>query len=221
LLLNVLPHSIAERLKGRPEVAAENFTEVIADRYAQVTVLFADIVEFTKFAEGVSAEAVVEVLNDIFTRFDGIADKYGLEKIKTIGDAYMVAAGLPIPIQDHATRVAHMALDMLEAIDRFNEISGHKLKMRLGIDSGAAVAGVIGKRKFLYDVWGDVVNTASRMESHGVPGRIQVTDATRQCLKESFVLEERGAIEVKGKGEMRTWFLNSRSGATRSTPGFA
>jgi class 3 adenylate cyclase len=220
-LRNVLPPSIAERLKGRPEVLAENFTEVIADSFAQVTVLFADIVEFTKFAEGVSAEVVVEVLNDIFTRFDGIADKYGLEKIKTIGDAYMVAAGLPIPIQDHATRVAHMALDMLEAIDSFNEISGHRLKMRLGIDSGAVVAGVIGKRKFLYDLWGDVVNTASRMESHGVPGRIQVTDATRQYLNESFVLEERGAIEVKGKGEMHTWFLNSRSGASRSTPAFA
>ena len=210
LLRNVLPHSIAERLKWRSEVLAESFTEVIADSFAHVTVLFADIVDFTSFAEGVSAEAVVEVLNEIFTSFDGIADKYGLEKIKTIGDAYMVAAGLPIPVADHATRVANMALDMLEAIERFNEHSGSKLKMRVGIDSGAVVAGVIGKRKFLYDLWGDVVNTASRMESHGVAGRIQVTDATRQYLHGSFVLQERGSVEVKGKGEMHTWFLIGR-----------
>lgn len=213
LLLNVVPRSIAERLKGRPEVLADTFNEVIADNFAEVTVLFADIVEFTKFSETVSAEVVVEVLNEIFTRFDSIADKYGLEKIKTIGDAYMVAAGLPIPVADHATRVAQMALDMIEAIDRFNQQSGHKLKMRLGIDTGAVVAGVIGKRKFLYDLWGDVVNTASRMESHGVPGRIQVTDSTRQHLNTAFVFESRGAIEVKGKGAMHTWFLNSRNGS--------
>ncbi len=218
LLLNVLPQSIAERLKGRPEVIAENFSEVIADSFAEVTVLFADIVEFTKFAKTVSAEVVVEVLNAIFTRFDEIADQYGLEKIKTIGDAYMVAAGLPIPVADHATRVAHMALDMLEAIDRFNAQSGHELRMRLGIDTGAVVAGVIGKRKFLYDLWGDVVNTASRMESQGVPGRIQVTDATRLRLTEAFMLEKRGAIEVKGKGQMYTWFLNARNGNPGISP---
>ncbi len=176
LLLNVLPHSIAERLKGRPEVTADGFTEVIADSFAEVTVLFADIVEFTKFSEGVSAEVLVDVLNDIFTRFDSIADNRGLEKIKTIGDAYMAAAGLPVPVADHAVRAAHMALDMIEAMDRFNEHSGYKLKVRIGIDTGAVVAGVIGKRKFLYDLWGDTVNTASRMESHGVAGRIQVTD---------------------------------------------
>ena len=212
LLLNVLPHSIAERLKGRPEVTADSFTEVIADSFAEVTVLFADIVEFTKFSEGVSAEVLVDVLNDIFTRFDSIADNRGLEKIKTIGDAYMAAAGLPVPVADHAIRAAHMALDMIEAMDRFNEHSRYKLKVRIGIDTGAVVAGVIGKRKFLYDLWGDVVNTASRMESHGVAGRIQVTDSTRQRLSEPFMLEKRGAIDVKGKGEMHTWFLNSRNG---------
>ena len=211
LLLNVLPYSIAERLKGRPEVTADSFTEVIADSFEEVTVLFADIVEFTKFSEGVSAEVLVDVLNDIFTRFDSIADNRGLEKIKTIGDAYMAVAGLPVPVEDHAIRAAHMALDMIEAMDHYNEHSGHQLKVRIGIETGAVVAGVIGKRKFLYDLWGDTVNTASRMESHGVSGRIQLTDATRQRLSDPFMLEKRGAIEVKGKGEMHTWFLNSRN----------
>jgi len=211
LLLNVLPHSIAERLKGRPEVTADSFTEVIADSFAEVTVLFADIVEFTKFSERVSAEVLVDVLNDIFTRFDSIAENRGIEKIKTIGDAYMAAAGLPEPMADHATRMAHMALDMIEAMDRFNEHSRYKLKVRIGIDTGAVMAGVIGKRKFSYDLWGDVVNTASRMESHGVAGRIQVTDSTRQRLNKSFMLENRGAIDVKGKGEINTWFLNGRN----------
>ena len=211
LLLNVLPHAIAERLKGRPEVLADGFTEIIADSFAEVTVLFADIVEFTKFSEGAGAEVLVGVLNDIFTRFDNIADNRGLEKIKTIGDSYMAAAGLLVPVADDAIRAAHMALDMLEAMDRFNEDSGYKLKVRIGINTGAVVAGVIGKRKFLYDLWGDVVNTASRMESHGVAGRIQVTDSTRQRLSEPFTLEERGVIDVKGKGEMHTWFLNSRN----------
>ena len=140
-----------------------------------------------------------------------IADERGLEKIKTIGDCYMVAAGLPLAVPDHTNRAAHMALDMNDAMERFNEESHYKLKVRIGIDSGAVVAGVIGKRKFLYDVWGDVVNTASRMESHGVAGRIQVTDATRKRLGETFNLEQRGIINVKGKGDMHTWFLNSRA----------
>ena len=148
------------------------------------------------------------MFNDIFSRFDRIADARGLEKIKMIGDSYMVAAGLPVPVADHTARAAHMALDMNEAMDRFNEESSHKLKVRIGVDTGAAVAGIIGKRKFLYDLWGDVINTASRMESHGVAGRIQITDATRERLGEPFLLEERGVISVKGKGEMHTWFLN-------------
>jgi len=210
LLLNVLPHAIAERLKGHPEVIADSFTAIIADSFAEVTVLFADIVGFTMFCESVSAEVVVEVLNQIFTRFDSIADQRGLEKIKTIGDAYMAAAGLPVPVTDHTVRAAHMALDMIEAMDRFNEQSLHKLEVRIGISTGPVVAGVIGKRKFLYDLWGDAVNSASRMESHGMPGRIQVTDSTRQRLGEPFMLETRGVIDVKGKGEMHTWFLNGR-----------
>ena len=150
------------------------------------------------------------MFNDIFSRFDRIADARGLEKIKMIGDSYMVAAGLPVPVADHTARAAHMALDMNEAMDRFNEESSHKLKVRIGVDTGAAVAGIIGKRKFLYDLWGDVINTASRMESHGVAGRIQIPDATRERLGEPFLLEERGVISVKGKGEMHTWFLNAR-----------
>ena len=212
LLLNVLPHSIAERLKGRPEVTADGFTEIIADRFAELTVVFADIVGFTKFSESVSAEVLVDVLNDIFTRFDIIAGDRGLEKIKTIGDSYMAAAGLPVPAADHAFRAAHMALDMIEEMERFNSQRGYELKIRVGVDSGAAVAGVIGRRKFTYDLWGDVVNMASRMESHGVPGQIQVTDSTRRRLSAPFVLEERGAVDIKGKGEMRTWFLNGRNG---------
>ncbi|HEY9839761.1 MAG TPA: adenylate/guanylate cyclase domain-containing protein [Candidatus Obscuribacterales bacterium] len=210
LLLNVMPHSIAERLKGRPEVTADSFTEVIADSFTEVTVLFADIVAFTKFAEGVSPEILVDLLNDIFTRFDNIADERGIEKIKTIGDAYMAVSGLPIPVEDHAIRVALSALDMLEALDQFNQQRGYHLQVRIGIATGAVVAGVIGKRKFFYDLWGDVVNTASRMESHGVPGRIHLTGSTSQHLDESFLLESRGIIEVKGKGEMHTWFLNIR-----------
>ncbi len=207
LLLNVLPHAIAERLKDRNDVMAEKFVEVIADRFDETTVLFADIVDFTKFSEGVSAEVLVSVLDDIFTRFDRIAEECGLEKIKTIGDAYMAAAGLPLPVSDHAARAARMALNIMEEMDRFNEQSHFKLKVRVGINTGAVVAGVIGRHKFLYDLWGDVVNTASRMESHGVAGRIQLTDATRRQLGEPFLLEERGFVEVKGKGEMRTWFL--------------
>ena len=210
LLLNVLPHAIAERLKGRPEVAADSFTEVIADSFSDVTVLFADIAGFTNFSAGMSPEKLVVLLNEIFTGFDDIADNRGLEKIKTIGDAYMAAAGIPVGVADHAARTAHMALDMMDALDAFNKRNGYSLQMRIGIGSGAVVAGVVGKRKFIYDLWGDTVNTASRMESQGVAGRIQVTDATRQKLGEPFVFEDRGVIEVKGRGEMHTWFLNGR-----------
>jgi adenylate cyclase len=211
LLLNVLPQSIAERLKGRPEVTADAFTEVIADSFPEATVLFADIVEFTRLSAGLSPQGLVAMLNEVFTDFDLIADNRGLEKIKTIGDAYMAVAGLPVATPDHAVRAAHMALDMLEAIDRFNERSGHALAVRIGINSGAGVAGVIGKRKFIYDLWGDAVNIASRMESHGVAGRVQVTQATRHRLSDVFRLEDRGIIDLKGTGPMNTWFLTGRS----------
>jgi len=210
LLLNILPQAIVERLKGRSAIAPDGFDEIIADSFADVTVLFADIVGFTKFSESVSAETLVSALNQIFIGFDSIADSRGIEKIKTIGDAYMAASGLPIPAPDHAARAAHAALDMIGALAQFNEQNPYKLQVRIGMNTGAVVAGVIGKRKFLYDLWGDVVNVASRMESHGLPGRIQVTDATRRQLGDSFALEPRGSIEVKGRGQMQTWFLNGR-----------
>lgn len=208
LLHNVLPQAIAERLKGRSKLTVGHLNQAIVDSYSQVTVLFADIVGFTAFSQGVSPEVLVGVLNDLFTRFDHIAEHRGLEKIKTIGDCYMAAAGLPTVVLDHADRAAQMALDMLKAIEDFNTNTQHPLNIRIGISTGAAVAGVIGKSKFLYDLWGDVVNTASRMESHGIAGRIQLSEATRQALVKPFALEHRGTIEVKGKGEMSTWFLN-------------
>ncbi len=217
LLLNVLPRTIAERLKGRRSVIVDGFAEVIADSFPDVTVLFADIVEFTKFSQSVSTEQLVILLNEIFTEFDNIADNRGLEKIKTIGDAYMAAAGLPIPAADHVIRAAHMALDMMEALAVFNERKGYDLKMRIGINTGSVVAGVIGKRKFIYDLWGDTVNIASRMESHGVAGQVHLSQATRQILNEPFFFEERGIIDVKGKGNMQTWFLTGRD--TADSPG--
>lgn len=210
LLLNLLPYPIAERLKARPEIVADSIPEIIADSFPEVTVLFADIVAFTRFSAGMSAEHLVAVLNEIFTEFDTIADRRGLEKIKTIGDAYMAAAGLPEPIADHAIRAADMALDMIDALNLFNRRTGYNLQMRIGINSGSVVAGVIGKRKFIYDLWGDAVNTASRMESHSLAGRVQVTDATRNLLEESFLFEERGIIAAKGIGTVHTWFLTGR-----------
>jgi len=173
--------------------------------------LFADIVTFTKFSAGVSPEKLVVLLNEIFTGFDNIADKRGIEKIKTIGDAYMAAAGIPDPADDHAVRAAHMALDMMDSLAAFNERNGYKLQMRVGVNSGGVVAGVIGKHKFIYDLWGDTVNTASRMESQGVPGRVQITDVTRRRLGEQFLLEERGIIEVKNIGDIHTWLLVGRN----------
>jgi len=213
LLLNLLPYPIAERLKARPDLIASGVPELIADSFPDVTVLFADIVAFTRFSAGMSPEQLVAILNEIFFEFDTIADYRGLEKIKTIGDAYMAAAGLPEPAPDHAVRAAHMALDMTDALMHFNQRTGFNLQMRIGINSGPVVAGVIGKRKFIYDLWGAAVNTASRMESHGVAGRVQVTDATRRLLGESFLFEERGAIEAKGIGALHTWFLTGRNDA--------
>ncbi len=204
LLLNVLPRSIAERLKL-------DHTN-IADSFPDVTVLFADIVEFTKLSENMGPERLVALLNAVFALFDNIADHRGLEKIKTIGDAYMAVAGVPVPATDHAARAAHMALDMIVALNIFNQENSCHLQVRIGLHTGAVVAGVIGKRKFIYDLWGDAVNIASRMESQGVAGRVQVTEATRKKLGEPFRCEERGAIEIKGKGEMQTWFLSEVPG---------
>ena len=199
LLLNVLPQVIAERLKQDQSI--------IADTFAEVTVLFADIVGFTQISAQISPTELVSLLNDIFSTFDRLAEKHGLEKIKTIGDAYMVVGGLPMPRNDHAEAIAQMAIDMQQAIIEFSDTYNQDFSIRIGINSGPVVAGVIGIKKFIYDLWGDTVNTASRMESHGLPGCIQVTSATYQRLQEKYLLESRGTIEVKGKGEMNTYFL--------------
>lgn len=214
LLFNVLPHAITERLKMRREEIGDGFSDVIADSFSEATVLFADLVGFTKFSAGVSPERLVVLLNEIFGDYDDIAYARGLEKIKSIGDAYMAAAGVPDPAEDHAARAAHMALDMLEALARFNIRCGCNFETRIGIHSGPVVAGVIGKRKFIYDLWGAAVNTASRMESHGTAGRIQVSEATRSRLGAPFLFEERGSIVVKDMGSVRTWFLTGRTGGS-------
>jgi class 3 adenylate cyclase len=199
LLLNVLPAPIAARLKQ---------TEgVIADGFPEVTVLFADIVDFTSRSERIAPEQVVEVLNDLFSAFDRLARQRGLEKIKTIGDAYMVVGGLPEPRPDHAEAVAEMALTMLEEVAGRSDPSGRPLAVRIGIDTGPVVAGVIGTSRFSYDLWGDTVNTASRMESHGVPGCIQVTGRTYRRLRDRYRFQRRGPIPVKGKGDVVTYFL--------------
>jgi class 3 adenylate cyclase len=200
LLLNVLPLPIALRLKSGESM--------IADRYESVSVLFADIVGFTKLSARTTPEGLVSMLDAMFSRFDTLAEQHGLEKIKTIGDAYMVVGGLPIVADDHCERVARFALLMQPAIeDLADQFELRNLSVRIGIHTGAVVAGVIGRKKFTYDLWGDTVNTASRMESHGETGRVHVSEEVYEVLKERFVFEERGAIEVKGKGVMRTWFL--------------
>ncbi|HUJ76710.1 MAG TPA: adenylate/guanylate cyclase domain-containing protein [bacterium] len=205
LLLNILPPLIAERLRGQESTIAEGF--------AEVTVLFADIVGFTRISAGMAPQRVVDLLNSVFSAFDGLATERGLEKIKTIGDAYMVAGGLPDHRPDHAEAVADMALAMVEAVRAFRHDTGEPLSIRVGINTGPVVAGVIGKTKYIYDLWGDTVNTASRMESHGVPGEIQVTEATRRALGDRFVFLDRGEIEIKGKGLMPVFLLRGRANA--------
>jgi len=205
LLRNMLPASIADRLKQRQEV--------IADASPQVTVLFADIADFTAHAERSPPEATVVLLNDLFSRFDALTEARGLEKIKTVGDAYMVAGGLPDPMPDDAVAVAELALEMLKLAARCRLPDGGPVRLRIGVDSGPVVAGVIGRRRFSYDLWGDTVNTASRMQTTGVPGCIQVTERTRDLLGERYVFRQRGRIQVKGKGKMLTYFLSGRADA--------
>lgn len=202
LLLNILPAPIAERLKEGDEV--------IADAHGDVTILFADIVEFTKLAAERGPEQLVTLLNAVFSSFDRLTTQYGLEKIKTVGDAYMVAAGLPDPRPDHAEASANLALDMQAAAARISEEFDASIRLRIGINTGPVVAGVIGEQKFAYDLWGDAVNIASRMESQGVANCIQLTESTHERLKATFLCEERGTITVKGKAEMKTYFLNAR-----------
>lgn len=199
LLLNILPSPIAEQLKGghRP----------IADGFAEVTILFADIVGFTQLSERMAPKSLVCLLNEIFSGFDQLSEEYELEKIKTIGDAYMVVGGIPKPRSDHAEAIAEMALDMQQEVARFNIKHNTELSIRIGINTGPVVAGVIGTKKFIYDLWGDAVNTASRMESHSLAGCIQVSESTYQHLQGKYFVKERGVIQVKGKGEMTTYFL--------------
>jgi len=202
LLLNILPASIANRLKDQ--------AQPIADQFAVASILFADVVDFTPFSENLPASQVVGVLDRLFSRFDALAESHELEKIKTIGDAYMVAAGIPRQRPDHAQAMAAMALDMLDVMRTSPDIAPLGLELRVGINSGPVVAGVIGRKRFLYDLWGDAVNTASRMESHGTPGHIQITQSTYELIKDEFVCEARGRVSVKGKGEMETWYLLRR-----------
>jgi adenylate cyclase len=215
LLLNILPAPIADRLKQSQDISTQPQTDApIADGFSEVTVLFADIVGFTDLSSRLAPETMVGLLNTIFSRFDQLAEQHGLEKIKTIGDAYMVVGGLPKPRVDHASAIAAMALDMQQAIHQFNQTVEYPLEIRMGINTGPVVAGVIGIKKFIYDLWGDTVNIASRMESHGEPGGIQVTAATYQLLQTDYQLESRGAITVKGRGEMETYWLKGRRVAT-------
>lgn len=178
-----------------------------ADHYEEATVLFADVVGFTPLTERLAPKEMVSLLNEIFSRFDVLADAHGVEKVRTIGDNYMCVAGVPRRRPDHAQAMARMALGMRGSLDELRAGGEDRIDFRIGINSGPLVGGVIGLRKFVFDVWGDPVNTAARMESHGVPGRIHVTDATAELLREAFELEPRGTIDVKGKGPMRTWFL--------------
>jgi len=202
LLLNILPEPIADQLK-------EGHRN-IADGFAEVTILFADIVGFTTLSERISPTQLVNLLNEIFSAFDKLSDEYGLEKIKTIGDDYMVVGGIPKFRSDHAEAIAKMALSMQQEVTKFNAQHNAELSLRIGINTGPVVAGVIGTKKFIYDLWGDAVNTASRMESHSLPGCIQVTESTYQSLRDKYLLEERGVIYVKGKGEMTTYFLKGK-----------
>ena len=206
LLLNVLPKTIADRLKRD--------RGVIAESHPAVTVLFADLVDFTPFTQRTAPERVVTVLNEVFSAFDGLAEHHGLEKIKTIGDAYMVAGGLPQPRPDHAEAVAAMALDMRAEFGRLSKSLGLGLDLRIGMASGPVIAGVIGRHKFIYDLWGDTVNLASRMESSGLPGEIQVDEATYERLRATFTFATRGDIDVKGKGRLRTYLLEARTGGS-------
>jgi adenylate cyclase len=203
LLLNILPEKIVTRLKGKQE----SFAEKIDD----CTILFADIVGFTGLSSRMDATELVDMLNGLFTRFDDLVDRFRLEKIKTIGDAYMAACGIPEPVEEHEQRTVECALGMLRAVEEFNTQHATSLALRIGVHTGSVVAGVIGKKKFSYDLWGDTVNIASRMESHGVAGSIQVSDQTASRLDGKFSISRRDAVEVKGKGNMITWLVTGQA----------
>jgi class 3 adenylate cyclase len=200
LLLNILPEAVAERLKNDPTAVAET--------HPNVSVLFADIVDFTPLSATLGAQEVVDLLNEVFSEFDQLTEQRGLEKIKTIGDCYMAVGGLPVPRADHLTAIADLALAMQQAVAEVGKRRGLGLTLRIGIHTGPVVAGVIGKSRFIYDLWGDTVNIASRMESHGVPGGIQVTPAVYDGLRDRFRFQQREPLQVKGRGEMLTYLLS-------------
>jgi adenylate cyclase len=211
LLLNILPRAVADRLKAA--------AEPIADQFASASILFADVVDFTPLAQRLPPADVVGILDQLFSRFDALVEQHGLEKIKTIGDCYMAAAGVPDPAPDHARRAALLALDMRDAVVISAGAGRSGLELRIGINSGPVTAGVIGTKRFLYDLWGDAVNTASRMESHSEPGEIQIARGTYELVKDEFECRPRGTIPVKGKGRMETWYLvGSRSRPPREHP---
>lgn len=203
LLLNVLPEAIAARLK--------NGEKVIAEKQECATVGFTDLVGFTPYARTAEPVDVVTMLNRIFSNFDLLSGRHGVEKIKTIGDCYMFAAGIPVPVADHARRVADTALEMVQFLARFNARFGSSFQVRIGINTGPLVAGIIGKQKFAYDIWGDAVNVASRLESSGMPGRIHISESTRAALGSDYECEPHGAIDCKGLGTINTYFLNAKN----------
>jgi len=207
LLLNILPKEIAAILK--------NESRTIADHYSEASVLFADMVGFTPLSAKLPPVEMVELLNEVFSFFDSLLDKYGVEKIRTIGDSYMVASGVPRGRPDHAQALAHMALEMRDYISTHEFRNNQRVSFRIGINSGSMIAGVIGRRKFVYDVWGDAVNVGSRMESHGLGNAVQITQATHELIKDEFVCEPRGTVNVKGKGEMEVWLVISAKQADR------
>ena len=211
LLANILPPRVAAELKDRPGDSAGG---EIAEAYPEASILFADMAGFTARAADTSPADLVRFLNGVFTRIDALVEKHGLEKIKTTGDAYMVVSGVPEARADHAEALAALALDMRDALAGLVDPKGRAVPVRIGVASGPVVAGVVGTKKFFYDVWGDAVNTAARMEQTGVPGKIQVAPETREILEERYLLAERGMIEVRGKGAMRTWFLEARKRET-------
>jgi adenylate cyclase len=201
LLLNILPKEIAAILK--------NESRTIADHYEEASILFADMVGFTPLSAQLPPVEMVELLNEAFSFFDSLLDKYDVEKIRTIGDSYMAVSGVPLRHTDHAQALVRMALEMRDYISTHTFRNGQRINFRIGINSGSMIAGVIGRRKFVYDVWGDAVNIASRMESHGLGGAVQITQTTYELIKDEFVCEPRGTVNVKGKGEMEVWLVLS------------
>ena len=210
LLLSILPASIAARLKSGEAR--------IADHFSEVSVLFADIVDFTTLSNGLSPQPLVALLNDLFTQFDQLAREHNVEKIKTIGDCYMAVCGVPEKRADHAAALADMALGIIEHLKQFNQTQGTALKIRIGLNTGPVVAGVIGRSKFIYDLWGDTINIASRMETTGLPNRVQVTEEMQRALAAEFDLQKRGEVEVKGKGLLHTWLLVGRKSPFSEPP---